>query len=63
MNTLSTLGKNAFGIKNFFKNIENSVREEQKEIFFHRKSLGDETEYFNFIKFLFSNPEQSKISS
>jgi hypothetical protein len=50
------LGKNALGITNFFRNLEDSVRQEQKEIFFHKKSLGDETEYFNFIKFLFSNP-------
>jgi hypothetical protein len=58
MNTLSALGKNAFGLRNFFKNIEGSVHEEQKELLFHRKSLGDEAEYFNFIKFLFSNPSR-----
>jgi hypothetical protein len=58
MNTLNDLGKNALGIKNFFKNIEDSVRQEQKEIFFHRRSWKDEAEYFNFIKFLFSNPSK-----
>jgi len=58
MNTLSTLGKNAFGLRNFFKNIEEGVHEEQKELLFHRKSWEDEAEYFNFIKFLFSNPNR-----
>jgi hypothetical protein len=56
MNTLNSLGKNALGIKNFFRNLEEAVHEEQKEIFFHRKSWEDESEYFNFVKFLFSNP-------
>ncbi|MGA2967802.1 MAG: hypothetical protein ABSD69_01335 [Candidatus Levyibacteriota bacterium] len=56
MNTLNSLGKNAFGIKNFFRNLEESVHEEQKEILFHRKSWEDESEYFSFVKFLFSNP-------
>jgi hypothetical protein len=56
MDTLNSLGKNAFGIRNFFKNLEDSIHEEQREIYFHKKSWEDETEYFNFIKFLFSNP-------
>ena len=56
MNSLSSLGKNSYGIKNFFKSLEGSLRKEQKEIYFHRKSWEDEAEYFNFIKFLFSNP-------
>jgi hypothetical protein len=56
MNNLSSLGKNSFGIKNFFKSLEDSLHEEQKEIYFHRKSWEDETEYFSFIKFLFSSP-------
>jgi hypothetical protein len=56
MNSLNSLGKNTFGIKNFLKGLEDSVHQEQKEIFFHRKSQEDETDYFNFIKFLFNNP-------
>jgi hypothetical protein len=60
---MSTLGKSALGITNLFKNLEDSIRQEQKEIFFHKKSLGDEAEYFGFIKFLFGNSELSKISS
>jgi hypothetical protein len=58
MNTLNDLGKNILGVNNFFKSIEESVHKEQKEIFFHKKSWEDETEYFNFIKFLFSNPSK-----
>jgi len=58
MNSLRSLGKNALGIKNLFKTLENSVRAEQKEIFFHKKNWEDEAEYFNFIKFLFSNPSK-----
>jgi hypothetical protein len=59
MNSLSSLGKNAFGIKNFFRSLEDSVHEEQKEIFFHKKSWEDEAEYFNFIKFLFNSPSKA----
>jgi hypothetical protein len=56
MNTLNSLGKNSFGIKNFFRSLEDSVRKEQKNIFFHKESEKDESEYFNFIKFLFNDP-------
>ena len=59
MNTLNSLGKNTFGIKNFFKSFEGSIRQEQKEIFFHKRSWEDESEYFNFIKFLFSDPQKA----
>ncbi len=56
MSTLNSLGKNTFGIKNFFKSLEDSVHEEQRNLIFHKKSWEDEAEYFNFIKFLFTNP-------
>jgi hypothetical protein len=56
MNTLNDLGKNALGVKNFFRGIEENIHREQREILFHRKSWEDEENYFNFIKFLFSNP-------
>lgn len=59
MNTLNSLGKNTFGIKNFFRNLEDSIRQEQKEILFHKKSWEDESEYFSFIKFLFSDPQKA----
>jgi hypothetical protein len=58
MNSLSSLGKNTFGIKNFFRSLEDSVHQEQRELIFHKKSWEDEAEYFNFIKFLFSNPSK-----
>jgi hypothetical protein len=58
MDDSNSLGSNAFGIKNFFKGLEDSIHQEQKEIFFHRKSQEDETDYFNFIKFLFNNPSK-----
>jgi hypothetical protein len=54
----SSLGKNSFGIRNFIKGLEDSLHEEQKELFFHRKSREDENDYFNFIKFLFNNPSK-----
>jgi hypothetical protein len=56
MNSLSSLGKNTFGIKNFFRSLEDSVHQEQRELIFHKKSWEDEAEYFNFIKFLFNDP-------
>jgi hypothetical protein len=58
MNNLNSLGKNTFGIRNFLRGLEDSVHQEQKEIFFHRKSQEDEADYFNFIKFLFNNPSK-----
>jgi hypothetical protein len=59
MTNLSSFGKNAFGVKNLFKGFEDDVRQEQKEMFFHKKSWKDESDYFNFIKFLFSNPQKA----
>jgi hypothetical protein len=58
MNSLNSLGKNTFGVKNFFKSLEESVHREQKDIFFHRRNQEDETDYFNFIKFLFNDPQR-----
>jgi len=63
MNTLNTLGKNVWGIKNFFKNLEDSVRQEQKEIFFHKRSWEEETDYFNFVEFLFSKTGKSNFNA
>jgi hypothetical protein len=39
-----------------FKSVRDNLRREQKEMFFSHKNWQDQTEYFNFIKFLFSNP-------
>jgi hypothetical protein len=58
MNTLNSFGKNTFGIKNFFKGLEDNIHQEQREIFFHKKSREEESDYFNFIKFLFTNPSK-----
>jgi hypothetical protein len=59
MNSLNDLGKNTFGIKNFFRSLEDSIHREQKEMFFHQKGDENETEYFNFIKFLFNDPAKA----
>ena len=48
----------SLGIRNFFRGLEKSIHQEQKELFFHKKSYEDETDYFNFIKFLFNNPSK-----
>lgn len=60
---MSSVSKTLFGGRNIFQSFKESIQREQKELFFHKGSWEDEAEYFNFIKFLFSNPGQSKISS
>lgn len=41
-----------------FRALERSLKKEQKEMFFSRQNWKDQKEYFNFIKFLFSNPSK-----
>ena len=45
-------------IENFFKEMGDGLRKEQKEFFFHKKSQEEEAEYFNFFKFLFQSPDK-----
>ncbi len=40
-------------ISNFLKK---QLRKEQKELFFRKKNWEEKAEYFDFIKFLFTNP-------
>lgn len=38
------------------RSLKDNLRREQKEMFFNKRNWEEEAEYFNFIKFLFSNP-------
>jgi hypothetical protein len=44
--------------KNFFKEMSDDLRKEQRELFFHKKSREEENEYFGFFKFLFQSPDK-----
>ncbi len=43
--------------KNLLRNMKDDLRKEQKAFFFHKKSREEETEYFDFFKFLFQSPD------
>jgi hypothetical protein len=48
--------KRSFGYLNVLNVLKKQLQKEQKELFFNKKSWEDEVDYFNFIKFLFTNP-------
>jgi hypothetical protein len=50
--------KNNFRLKDFFFDLGNDLRKEQKEFFFHKKSQEEEAEYFDFFKFIFQSPDK-----
>jgi hypothetical protein len=55
---MKTLGRKTLRLKNFFNEMKDDLRKEQKEFFFHKKSREEENEYFDFFKFLFQSPDK-----
>ena len=48
----------ALQVTNFFKELKEDLRKEQKEFFFRKKAEEEEKEYFDFFKFLFQSPDK-----
>jgi hypothetical protein len=56
---MKTLGRKTLRLKNFFNEMKDDLRKEQKEFFFHKKSQEEETDYFDFFKFIFQSPDKT----
>jgi len=56
---MNRLSEDLLEIKDFFSDLRKGVRKEQKEMFFQPKNDKDKTEYFDFLKFLFSSPSKA----
>lgn len=48
--------KHYFGYLNVLNILKKQLQKEQRELFFRKKNWEDEADYFDFIKFLFTNP-------
>jgi hypothetical protein len=56
---MNSISKKTTQVKDFFFDLGNDLHREQKEFFFHKKSQEEETEYFDFFKFLFQSPDKT----
>ena len=54
---MNSINKKTIPLKDFFFDLGNDLRKEQKALFFHKKSPEEEAEYFDFFKFLFQSPD------
>jgi hypothetical protein len=55
---MNSISKKNSQLKDFFFDLSQDIRREQKEFFFHKKSEKEEAEYFDFLKFLFQSPDK-----
>lgn len=55
---MNSINRKIFQLKDSLTEIGSELRKEQKEFFFHKKSQEEETEYFDFFKFLFQSPDK-----
>lgn len=58
---MKAINKKVFKTKGFLHKMNKYLQKEQRDFFFHKKSEQEETEYFNFFKFLFNSPDSLSV--